>query len=590
MRPARLLAAPAAALAARSQAPVRLALIGAFFLLAASVLVWRLFEFQLRDTGRYQRLALEERQAEIPIIPRRGALLDVNGHPLAVSVLYDSVYALGTLVGDPDRTATILSPILDLPAQQIRAKLDPANGRPVVLKSRVPSAVGEEVRTLTLPGVYLEREPIRQYPEGSLAAQVLGFVGQDFTGLAGLELSYDTELAGTPGVIETEKDTSNQEIALGRRVLRPPREGADLVLTLDRFVQRTAERLLREAVAKNNARGGLILVMEPATGSIVASATLPTYSLTDDEIFDPSQPALYKSTIATDQFEPGSTMKTVTMASAIEEGLVSPGTLFNDTGVANVAGTIIRNWDGAANGTISMTGVLIKSSNVGTQHVAGLLGADRFYRYVEAFGFGKRTGVRLPGEVEGSVRARGMEGWTRVDLATNSYGQGIAVTPLQMLSAVASFANGGVVMRPRLVREVRGPEGPAPVPPVPAGQPISAATARALVQMMTEVANQEALRDQRIPGYQIALKTGTADTPTNLGYDTGTTFASVTALLPAEDPKLAVLVRLDGPEALYGGRTAAPVLSQLAEVLFTYYRIPPSDPAARRASRPPSGR
>jgi cell division protein FtsI/penicillin-binding protein 2 len=544
------------------------------------VLLWRLYSFQIRDTERYHRLASEERRAQIPIIPRRGALLDANGNPLAVSVLYDSVYALGPLVGDPENTATVLSPILELPSQEIRAKLEKENNRPVVLKSRVASAVSERLRSLQLPGIYLEHEPIRRYPEGSLAEQILGFVGQDFKGLGGLELSYEEELAGSPGVIDTEKDTAGQEITLGRRVLTPPREGADLVLTLDRYVQRTSERLLDEAVRRNKARGGLIMVMEPSTGRILAAATNPTYRLTDDVIYRPEQEALYKSTIVTDQYEPGSTMKLVTMASAIEEGLVSPGTTINDTGLAVVAGAPIRNWDGAANGQITMTQVLIKSSNVGTQWVSGLLGADRFYHYVDTFGFGKPTGVRLPGEVQGTLRTNQTAGWTRVDLATNSYGQGVAVTPLQLLSATASLAHDGIRMKPQFVREVRGPNGTQVIEPEMVDQVVSPKTARTVVEMMVEVAQQESLRQHRIPGYRIALKTGTADTPTNLGYNLDLTFASVVALLPADDPRFAVLIRLDGPEALYGGVVAAPVVKQLAQELFTYYRIPPSDPVA----------
>jgi stage V sporulation protein D (sporulation-specific penicillin-binding protein) len=185
-----------------------------------------------------------------------------------------------------------------------------------VLRSRVPSALAEEVKRLSLPGIYLDAEPIREYPEGSLAAQVLGFVGRDFNGLSGLELSFDKELAGTPGIIDTERDTGGQEISLGRRLLTPSQEGADLVLTIDRYVQRMAERLLNQAVLDNRASGGLILILEPRTGNILAAANNPTYNLTAEEIFDPRQADRYKSKIVTDQYEPGSTLKTIAMARA----------------------------------------------------------------------------------------------------------------------------------------------------------------------------------------------------------------------------------------------------------------------------------
>jgi cell division protein FtsI/penicillin-binding protein 2 len=558
--------------------PLRLGTICAVLAGAALVLVFRLFTFQIAEVDKYRTLAMDERSAKLPIPARRGGLLDTNGHPIAVSVMYESVSLLGAQIKDPDKTANALAPILGLNANDIRGKIDRTNQVPLVLKANVTSAVSEQIKALSLAGVYTEKEPVRRYPEGSLASQILGFVGRDREGLGGLEMSYDTLLAGSPGLIETERDSAGGEISQGRRVLTPPQEGADLVLTLDRYIQRTAERLLAEAVIKNKARGGLILVMDPATGGIIAAASNPTYSLTEDEIYKPEQAGLFKSTIVTDQFEPGSTMKVVTMASAIEEGLLSPGTTYTDTGFAQVGGVGIRNWDGAANGTISMTTALAKSSNVVLQWVAGLLGPNRFYQHLEGFGFGEKTGVRLPGEVSGTVRTPESDLWTRVDLATNSYGQGIAVTPLQMLNAVSSFASDGKLMRPQLVKEVRTQSGTQAQQAEVIGQTVSPRTARTILSMMEEVGAQEAYAQYRIPGYRIALKTGTADTPTNLGYALNLTFASTVALFPAENPRFAVLVRLDGPEALYGGTTAVPVLHDLAREMFSYYRIPPSQP------------
>ena len=543
------------------------------------VLVWRLYTLQVLDTTRYQQLADDERHAQIPIAPSRGALLDTNGNPLVVSVRYDSVYVLGTLVGGADRAdklATTLSPVLGVPAADLRAAIDPASSRPLVLKSGVPSAVAAQVQQLALPGVYLDSEPRREYPEGSLAAQALGFVGRDYTGLTGLELSYDQELAGTPGVIDTEKDTAGQEIALGRRLLTAPRQGSDLVLTLDRYVQRVAERLLNQAVMDNHATGGLILVMEPRTGNILAAANNPTYSLTADEVYNPRQADRYKAKIVTDQYEPGSTLKTITMSAAIDQGLVTPSTTMNDTGVAVVAGSTIRNWNGAANGTSTMTDVLIHSSNVGMTWVSGVLGADRLYEYFARYGFGQPTGLRLPGEVGGTVRTNHDAGWTRVDQATNAYGQGIAVTPVQLLQSVAVLANDGQLVRPRLVRAIRGPDGPREMAPEVERQVISPKTAHTMLQMMVAVHEQPDLKAYRVAGYHIAAKTGTADTPTNVGYNTALTIGSLVAVFPADAPRFAVLIRLDGPEKLYGGLVAAPVLKDLAQELLTYYRVPPS--------------
>jgi len=554
-------------------------LICAFFVGCALVVVWRLYTFQVLDGAHYQQLADAERHAEIPLIPIRGALIDTTGSPLAVSVRYDSVYVLGSLIGSPTRAealAATLSPILDVPAAELRGHIDPSSQQPVVLKSGVPSALAQQIQQLALPGVYLDQEPVRQYPEGSLAAQVLGFVGRDFTGLGGLELSYNQELGGTPGAIDTEKDTGGQEIALGRRLLTPPHQGSDLVLTIDRYVQRVAERLLNQAVVDTRSSGGLILVMQPQTGNILAAANNPTYNLTADQIYDPSQSDRYRAKIVTDQYEPGSTLKTLAMSAAIDLGLVTPGTTMNDTGIATVAGAVIHNWNGAANGTSTMTDILIHSSNVGMTWVSGVLGPDNLYDYYARYGLGQPTGLRLPGEVAGTVRTNHDPGWTLVDRATNAYGQGIAVTPMQLLQAVAVFANQGQLVRPRLVRAMSGPDGFQELAPEVERQVISPKTAQTMLQMMLAVHEQPDLRPYRVAGYHIAAKTGTADTPTNVGYNTALTVGSLVALFPADAPRFAVLIRLDGPEKLYGGVVAAPILKDLAQELFTYYRVPPA--------------
>jgi cell division protein FtsI/penicillin-binding protein 2 len=555
-----------------------MALVIALFVGCASVLSWRLYTFQIVDTDHYQQLADAERHGTITLAATRGSLLDTNGAPLAVTVRYDSVFVQGGLVGGPDKVdklAATLSPILGVPVDTLRANIDPKSNRAVVLKSGVPSSVAAQIQQLALPGVYLDKEPMRQYPEGSLAAQILGFVGHDFGGLGGLELSYNDELAGTPGAIDTQKDTAGQEIALGRRLLTPPTQGSDLVLTLDRYAQRVAERLLNQAVLDNKASGGLILVMEPRTGNILAAANNPTYDLTADEIYDPNHGDLYRAKIVTDQYEPGSTLKTVAMSAAIDLGLVTPNTTMEDTGIATVGGAVIHNWNGAANGTSTMTQILIHSSNVGMTWVSGVLGPDNEYAYYKKYGLGQPTGLRLPGEVGGTLRTNQDPGWTIVDRATNAYGQGIAVTPVQLLQAVSVFANDGQLVRPRLVRAIRGPDGVQDVPVDVERQVIAPSTAHTMLQMMVAVHEQPDLKPYRVAGYHIAAKTGTADTPTQVGYNTALTVGSLVALFPAENPRFAVLIRLDGPEKLYGGIVAAPVLQELAQELLTYYRVPP---------------
>jgi cell division protein FtsI/penicillin-binding protein 2 len=559
----------------------RLVLLSALFLGCACLLSYRLYTYQLVEHERYQRLARNEHRDTITVPARRGALLDANGNPLAVSVDFDAVQIVGKEITDPEATALALAPVLDMPPGEILAKIDRSSAKTVLLKDRLPAAVADRVDALDLRGVHLDQLPVRQYPEGSLAAQLLGFVGRDNDGLTGLEYQLDEELAGTPGTIDTEKDTVGQEIILGRRILSPPRQGTDIVLTLDRFVQRAAERELAEAVRVNKGVGGMIVVMDPATGAILGMASAPTYVLSDRLAFKPEEQHLYKAVAVTNQYEPGSVMKVVTMAAGLEQGVVTPSTMINDTGIVRYDDATLRNWDLRANGVISMTEVLVKSSNIGAQYVAGKVGRETFYRYLDAFGFGHKTGVELPGEVPGTVRTPDEPRWAPVDLATNSFGQGIAVTPLQMLTAIAAIGNDGVLMRPTLVKE-RVTEGHVERnEPTPVRRVISPTTARTLRDMMVAVDEQPSLQPFRIPGYRIAAKTGTADVPTNLGYTSGKTFASIVALLPADRPKLAVLIRIDAPEAIYGGVVAAPVLQHLGQELLDYYRIPAATANAR---------
>jgi cell division protein FtsI/penicillin-binding protein 2 len=564
----------------------RLHLLSAVFAGVLVLLGYRLFIIQFVEHERYAELARDERFQKHELPARRGALLDANGHPLAVSVLYDAVEIAGAEVRDPQLVAASLAPLLEMRQEDILAGIDQSSKVLKPIKRRLPSAVAAQVEQLKLRGIYLRQLPERMYPEGNIAAQVLGFTGQESNGLAGVEFSLDDLLAGTPGLVQSERDTDGKELALGQRhVLKEPQQGADLVLTIDRFVQRLAERTLAEAVASNKAIGGQILVMDPKTGAIIAMAAWPTYNLTDEDRLKPGQETVYKTVQVTNQYEPGSVMKPITIAAGLQEQLVSPTTTVNDNGRMEIGGATIQNWDQLANGSITMTEVLIRSSNVGTLQVSTMLGPDRFYRYLDAFGFGKPTGVDLPGEVPGTVRTPIDQGWSRVDLATNSFGQGVAVTTLQMLTALSAIANDGVLMKPKIVREIRRDGRAEPVAPEPVSRVISPETARTLTEMLIKVLDQPLLQQYKLPGYTFAGKTGTADFPTALGYGSGKTYASIFAFGPLPEPRFAMLVRLDAPEEVYGGRVATPVMKRLAEELVTYYRIPAGTPVPAPTAR-----
>lgn len=555
----------------------RLLVLGAAFFGFAVLIAARLFTFQVQDHAEFVRIAAREHSVKRNVLPNRGALLDRNGKPIAVSVMYDNLYVVGREVRDVNALANQLGPILEVAPSEIAARIDPSQKLPTLLATRLPAAKVAQITELGLPALVLQRTPARTYPEGSLAAQVLGFVGVDGHGLAGLELAYDEQLGGQMGTVETESDTIGGDIALAPRNETPPRDGVDLVLTIDRYLQRYVEQRLAEGIQQTKAQGGLAMVMDPRTGGLLAMATLPTYDLTADEIYDPEKAANYRPVPVTDIYEPGSVMKLITMAAGIEEGVVTPSSTIEDTGTVVIDGVPIRNWDFQGHGTETMTEVLIYSSNVGAQHVSGLLGPERFYRYLDLFGFGQPTGIGLEGEQPGFFRRPGVENWTRLDLATNAFGQGIAVTPIQMITAVSALANDGVLMRPRLVEAVIDADGRHEIPPQPVRRVVSAQTARTLREMMVAVWSQKALRQAHVPGYRIAGKTGTADFATRTGYNSGKTHASAVAMAPAEDPRFVIMVRLNAPEGQYGV-LATPIVRDIAETLFRHLKIPPTQP------------
>ncbi len=362
----------------------RMALLGALFLGCTVLLVYRLYTFQWLERDKYTEAASEAHQRKIDVPARRGSIYDANGNPLALTIQLDALTVIGKNATRPEVTAQALAPLLEMSPADITAKINPDRGDPVTIKDHlaagVSDAIAAEIERSQLRGLDLVPRPVRQYPEGSIAPQILGFIGTDRDGLAGLEYSEEDELKGASGQIETETDITRQELILARRVVNPPRDGSDLVLTLDRYVQRTVERELAEAVRANKASGGLIMVMDPTTGAILGIASSPTYTISDPMVVNSGEEMFQKAVAVTNQYEPGSVMKLVTMSAAIELGIVTPSTIINDNGIISFQNgtgkppTTIKNWDLRANGPISITEVLIRSSNVATAQVAQRVG------------------------------------------------------------------------------------------------------------------------------------------------------------------------------------------------------------------------
>ena len=564
----------------------RIFLLGALFLGCAFLLVYRLYEFQWIQREKYRQQATRNYQRTIEVPAQRGSIFDANGSPLAVTIQLDAVSVTGKDLKEPklaERVAIALAAHLGMPPVEVFNLIDPERDAPVTVKDQLPAAVADRIRDAIedgdLPGVTIEPRPVRQYPEGPIASPILGFLGRDRDGLAGLEWFFDKELTGEPGLIETEVDTTDKEIILARRIARPPRDGHDLILTIDRWVQRMLERELAEAVRANKAVGGLILVMEPSTGAILGMTSYPTYAVSDPMVFRQGEDGFHKSVPVTNQYEPGSVMKLITMATALELNVVTPNTMVNDNGIITFQNgrgrppTTIKNWDLRANGTISTTDVLVRSSNVGTYQVAQKVGPTQLYRFFDLFGFGQKTGIELPGEVPGTVRVPDDPAWSVVDLATNAFGQGIAVTPLQMVAAYGAIANDGMWVQPHLVERVDGQDPAKPK----TRRVISEQTASQLTRMLRGVVEEGSGVTAQIDGYRVAGKTGTAAKPDPTGgYSTSRYVASFVGFAPASNPRIVVLVTVDEPRgAIWGGTVAAPAFAEIGQFALEYLEIPP---------------
>jgi len=572
-------------MAAASFGIARWRLIALGLLLAAATIgiVLRLAQLQLFDYMEYRAEAQISHEGRQSVQAQRGTIRDRNGFPLAVSVpvyqvaLHPKAWATSEAAG---RVRQIVAERLSVPLERLEAATAP--GRWVVVQPNVPYNIGRGLGALALPGVETTLVSMRTYPEGNLAAPLLGFVGADQEGLSGLEADFQRELAGMAGALAFERDGFGQPIPIGdHKLLRLYEAGQDLVLTLDRYLQRLVERTLDEAMTKHKASGGTIIMMDPRTGEVLAMASRPTYDLTKLDLVStaPQQVAQYRNRAITDLYEPGSVFKIITMASAIDGGIVTPSTTYYDGGPIVRYGWTINTWNGGHYGTQTMTDILRTSNNIGAVWVAERAGADRFYRYVRAFGFGQPTGIGLSGEASGRIRASGEDDWKPIDLATNSFGQGLSVTPIQMAAAISAVANGGTLLRPTIVKELRGAQGSRAFQPVLVRRPLTEKGAALLQEMLNVTAEKGGSPLAMVPGYHIAGKTGTADLPAVGGYNRSTTIASYGGFAPYPNPRLVVLVKINEPkDQIYGSLVAAPIFSSLMRQALPYLGIPPSEP------------
>lgn len=552
----------------------------------AIMIVAQLAKVQIADHVFYRDWGEEIRLRSIVMNESpRGIIRDRKGNLLVGNGVMYSIEASPPYVVDAEGAAVALATLLHLPAGRIRQQLS-GDESWVQIAAPVSKEVGEKVAALGLSGITIRSLWKREYPEGALAAHALGFRATiGITGYYGVEGFYDSLLRPERVEWTVPVDVASVPIPWAMVPVVIPQRGTDLILTLDRTVQALVEEELARAVREYGATGGTIIVMDPRDFGILAMASLPNYDPGRYYDYLGLNPSPIENPAISWQYEPGSVFKVLTLAAALDSGLVTPETTYYDQGYIEVGGRVIENASRQAYGQQTVTDILIKSLNVGAAWLSTHMGAETFYRYVRAFGIGQPTGVDLQGEIAGQLWLPGdYERWNDANLGMNSFGQGVAVTPLQMITAIATVANDGTRLRPHIVSRRIAPDGTVSVfQPVGQAQAISPETARTMAEIMVRGV-EEGATGARISGYRIAGKTGTAQIPIPGGYDPDDTIVSFVGFAPVPNPQVIILVKLDRPQtSIWAGDTAVPTFRRVAERLFPILGIPPQGVAVAEA-------
>lgn len=550
-------------------------------------IILRLFILQVVDAAFYDALAEGQYTLYREIFPERGEILvqdlkDGTTYAAAANVEMGFVFADPRRVDDPEATAAALGTLLGFNNEEVVSlieKLSRQDDPYEPIKRRVTEEILQAIEVANLPGIDYVRESFRTYPEGGLGGQLLGFVGGNedgsFSGKYGVEGAFEEELAGRVGFLRSERDAAGRFITVGERSYEPAQDGADIVLTVDRTIQYTACDRLRTAVARYEADGGSIIVLEPKTGAVLAICGYPdfdpnTYNLIDDQ-------SVFNNPVIFNAYESGSVFKPMTMAAAVDAEAVTPSTTFEDTGSVVIDGFTITNAEEKSYGVQTMTQVLENSINTGIIFAMQQVGREIFTGYVEKFGFGTYTGIELQGESPGDTSS--LKEKAESYAATATFGHGIMVTPLQLAAAYAVLANDGKLMQPYVVSEIRFSDGTIKkTTPHEVRQVVSERTARLLSAMLISVVDNGHGKRAGVNGYYIAGKTGTAEVPREdgLGYQQDVTIGSFAGFGPVGNPAFAMVVRLDRPRAVrFAESSAAPLFGEMAEFLLRYFEIPP---------------
>jgi cell division protein FtsI/penicillin-binding protein 2 len=562
-------------------------LAGLFFVLFAAVL-FRLGALQVHSSAYYKDLASDQHAFFARLSPLRGEIkvsdqLVTEPVPVATNIESPLVYAVPRDITEPGNTAKLLAPVLGIEEAELLGKMSDKERVYVPLKKRILEKDKEAIEKLNLTGIRFDTENVRYYPERQFLSHVLGFLGykddsgDTRVGVYGLERAYEGILGGTKGGLSAGQSTASRWLFGAGGEFTPAQNGNQLMLTIDHSIQFQAEEVLRKAVDTNLADGGCVIVMDPKTGAILAMASNPTFD--PNEYNKVEDQSVFVNSCTSGNYEPGSIFKAITMAAGLDTGKVGPDSTYTDTGQVEVSGYTIKNSDNEAHGVQTMTQVLEESLNTGVIYVKDTIGNSVFLDYVNKFGFGKETGIDLP-EAVGDLR--NLDSKVAVNFHTASFGQGISVTPIQMVRSYAAIANGGRLPEPHVVSSQITPDGQTIETPVKLSEPIiSSKTAATLSAMLVSVVERGHGKRARVPGYYIAGKTGTAQVVKKGGggYDPNNNIGTFVGFAPVEDPKFVMLVRINHPRTVqFAESTAGPAWGQLAQFLLTYFNVPPNRP------------
>jgi cell division protein FtsI (penicillin-binding protein 3) len=539
------------------------------------LVVGRLAVVQGVDGAAYANAAAQDRLRTYPIAALRGAVLDRDGNPFAYTVEASRVVADPTVVQDPARTAEALTKLLGVPVGELTAKLSQDN-RYVILAAKVSPEKTDAIEALELPGISFEDDPVRLYPAGTVGGQVVGFVGRDGTGLAGIEHTFQDQLAGRAGQRRVEVGSGGNPIPSGIDESTPAVDGDTVKLTVDQDLQYVTEQRLGQACQDGATTRASAVVLDVHTGQVAAMGSCPGY---DPGNYSKTDPDLLGNPVVSDVFEPGSVMKAVTLSAALEEGVAQPDRVLSVNGHIQAGDRVVTDAHDHAPKSWTVTGILAASSNVGTIMLAREVGNQKLENYLRAFGLGSTTGVELPGESAGILQ--GSADWTESRAGNVPIGQGVSVTTLQMASIYQTIANGGVRIEPRIVESVTAPDGKVTDAPAPAStRVISKDSADKMAYMLEAVVGPGGTAPLgAIEGFRVAGKTGTAQraNPDCNCYAGGGYVTTFVGFAPADDPQYVVAVDLERPtSSAEGGQVAAPVFADIMRYVLTADGVVPS--------------